>query len=74
MMNQAKHAYVLIGIVAAGTVLFLTGSPGGLLFWLWPLSCLAMMSWLMWSMRDTGRSAADPADHIHEDGWTHAHR
>ena len=71
MMNHGKHSYLMIGLVAAGAVLFLTGSPGGLVFLLWPLACMAMMGWMMWSM---GRGAAEPAEHTHEDGLTHAHK
>ena len=73
-MNHGKHSYVMIGLVALGAVLFLTGNAGGLLFLLWPLACMAMMVWMMWGMGGTGRGAAGPADHTHDDGLTHAHR
>ena len=73
-MNNGKHSYLMIGLVAAGAVLFLTGSPGGLLFLLWPLACMAMMVWMMWRMGDTGRGTAEPAEHTHDDGLSHAHK
>ena len=73
-MNHSKHAYLMIGLVAAGAVLVLTGNAGGALFLLWPLACMAMMVWMMWSMGSMGRGAAEPAEHAHEDGLTHAHK
>lgn len=73
-MNHGKHAYLMIGIVAAGAVLFLTGNANGLLFLLWPLACMAMMAWMMWGMGGMGRGAPRPAEHTHDDGLTHAHK
>ena len=74
-MNHAKHSYLMIGLVAVGAVLFLTGNAGGLLFLAWPLACMAMMVWMMWGMRGMGAAPAPvPADHTHDDGSTHAHR
>jgi len=73
-MTHGKHNYVMIGLVAIGAVLFLTGNAGGLVFLLWPLACMAMMVWMMWGMRGMGGGAPGPADHTHEDGVTHAHR
>lgn len=70
-MNHGKHSYLVVGLVAVGAVLFLTGNVGGLLFLLWPVACMAMMVWMMWGM---GGSAPGPADHTHADGVTHAHR
>jgi len=72
-MNHGKHSYLIIGLVAVGAVLFLTGNVGGLLL-LWPVACMAMMVWMMWGMRGMGGSAPGPADHTHDDGVTHAHR
>lgn len=73
-MNHSKHSYLLIGILATGAVLFLTGNAGGLLFLLWPLACMAMMAWMMWGLGDMGRNAPGPAEHTHDDGLKHAHR
>ena len=73
-MTHSKHIYVMIGLVAVGAVLFLTGNAGGLVFLLWPLACMAMMVWMMWGMRGMGGGAPGPADHTREDGVTHAHR
>lgn len=73
-MNHSKHSYLMIAIVAVGAVLFLTGNAGGLLFLLWPFTCMAMMVWMMWGMGGMGRSAPAPAEHTHDDGLTHAHR
>jgi hypothetical protein len=75
MMNHGKHSYVMLGIVAVGAVLFLTGNVGGWLFLLWPLACMAMMVAMMWGMGGMGRgaSAAVPAEHTHDDGVKHAH-
>ena len=72
-MNHSKHSYLLIGLVLAGSILFLTGNAGGVLFLLWPLVCMAMMVWMMWSMGGMGRTAPGPAEHTHDDGLTHAH-
>ena len=74
-MNHGKHSYVMLGIVAVGAVLFLTGNAGGLLFLVWPLACMAMMVWMMWGMGGMGRGAPAP-DHTHtpDDGLTHAHK
>lgn len=74
MMSHGKHSYLMVGSVAAGAVLFLTGNAGGLVFLLWPLACVAMMVWMMWGMRGMDGSAPGPADHSHDDGVTHAHR
>lgn len=63
-MDHGKHSYVVVGLVALGALLFLTGNAGGLLFLLWPLACLAMMVWMMWG---TGRSTPGPADHRRDD-------
>lgn len=73
-MTHGKHSYLMIGLVVIGAVLFLTGNAGGLLFLLWPLSCMAMMVWMLWSMGGMGRSSGGPADHTHDDGLTHAHK
>lgn len=73
-MNHGKYSYLMIGLVAAGGVLFLTGNAGGLLFLLWPLACMGMMVWMMWGMGGMGRSAPGPADRTHDDGLTHAHK
>ncbi len=72
MMNHGKHSSLMLGIVAVGAVLFLTGNVGGWLFLLWPLACMAMMVAMMWSM---GRSAPAtvPAEHTHDHGVTQAH-
>lgn len=74
MVNHRKHSSLMIGLVAAGAVLFLTGGAGGLLFLIWPLACMAMMVWMMWGMGGMGHGAAEPAEHTHEDGLTHAHK
>jgi hypothetical protein len=73
MMSHGKHSYLMIGIVAVGAILFLTGNAGGLLFLLWPIACMAMMVWMMWGMRGMGGSDVDHT-HVHDDGVTHAHR
>jgi hypothetical protein len=75
-MNHAKHSYLMVGLVAVGAVLFLTGNAGGLLFLAWPLACMAMMVWMMWGMGGMGRSAPGPADHTHthDDGLPHSHK
>jgi hypothetical protein len=73
-MNDRKHSYWMLGIVAVGAALFLTGNAGSLLFLLWPLACIAMMAWMMWAMRGMGGSTPGPAEHTHDDGQTHAHR
>ena len=73
-MDHRKHSYLMIGLIAFGAVLFLTGNAGGLLFLLWPLTCMAMMVWMVWGMRGMGSSAPGPTDHTHEDGQTQAHR
>ena len=70
---HGKHSSLVLGVVVVSAVLFLTGNAGGLLLLLWPLTCLAMMVWMMWGMGGTGRSAPGPADHVHDDGLTHAH-
>ncbi len=70
-MNHGKHSYLMMGLVAVGAVLFLTGTVVGLLFLLWPVACMAMMIWMM---RGMGGSAPRSADHTHDDGVTHAHR
>ena len=72
-MNHSKHSYLMIGLVAAGAVLYVTGNAGGLLFLLWPLACMAMMVWMMWGMGGMGRGAPAQADHTHDDGLTHTH-
>ena len=54
-MIRNKHSYLMIGLVAVGAVLFLSGSAGsGLVFLLWPLACLAMMFVMMRSMGGMG--------------------
>ena len=68
-MNHGKHSYLMIGLVAVGAVLLVTGNGGGVLFLLWPLACIAMM-FLM--MRGMGGMKHD-ADHTHDDGVTHSH-
>lgn len=73
-MKHGKHSSLMIGLVTAGVVLFLTGNVGGLLFLLWPLACVAMMGAMIWGMRGTGRSAPGPADSTHDDGLRRAHR
>jgi hypothetical protein len=73
-MNHDKHSYVMIGIVAVGAVLFLTGNAGGLLFLVWPLACMAMMVWMMLGMRGMGSRAPGPAQHTHDEDLTHAHK
>jgi hypothetical protein len=74
-MTHGKHSYLMIGIVAVGAVLFLTGNAGGLVFLLWPLACMGMMVWMMWSMGGMGRGSSGQADHVHtHDDVTHAHR
>ncbi|MCW2605489.1 MAG: hypothetical protein JWO60_182 [Frankiales bacterium] len=76
LMTSGKHSYLMIGLVAVGAVLFLTGNAGGLVFLLWPLACMGMMVWMMWSMGGMGRGSSGQADHVHThaDGVTHAHR
>ncbi|MDP3713751.1 MAG: hypothetical protein Q8R60_14850 [Mycobacteriales bacterium] len=74
-MNHDKHPYWLLGIVAVGAVLVLTGNVGGWLFLLWPAACVAMMVWMMWGMRGMAAAPAPvPPEHTHDDGLTHAHR
>ena len=75
MMNHGKHSYLMVGVVAVGAVLLLTGNIGGWLFLLWPVACMAMMVWMMWGMRGMGAAPAPvPAEHTHDDGVTHGHR
>jgi hypothetical protein len=76
MMNHGTHSYLMLGVVAVGAVLLLTGNVGGWLLLLWPVACMAMMVWMMWGMRGMGAAAPapTPAEHAHEDGLVHAHR
>lgn len=74
-MKHGKHSYLMVGLVAVGAVLFLTGYVGGWLFVLWPVACMAMMVWMMWGMRGMGAALAPaPAEHTHDEGLTHAYR
>ena len=69
-MNHSTHSYLMIGLVAVGAVLVVTGSVGGsVLFLLWPLACIAMMFLMMRGMGGMKRGA----DHTHDDGVTHSH-
>ena len=75
MMNRGKHSYLMIGVVAVGAVLFLTGNVGGWLFLLWPVACMAMMVWMLWGMSGMGRGApATDRTRTHDDGPTHVHK
>ena len=74
MMNHGKHSYLMIALVGAGAVLFLTGNASSLLFLLWPLACMAMMAWMMWGMGSMSSKPADPQDDHADDTLTHAHR
>ncbi len=56
------HSYLIIGLVAVGAMLLLSGSAGGLVFLLWPLACIGMMFFMMRSMGGMGRG-----DHRHDD-------
>ncbi len=70
VVNHGRHSYVMIGLLAVGAVLFLSGTVGGgALFLVWPLACMAMMFFMMRGMGGMGRGS----DHTHEDGVTHAH-
>ena len=75
-MNHGKHAYMMLGIAAVGAVLFLTGNAGGLPFQRRPIACMAMMVWMMWSMRGMGSNSRDPVEHTHDNDrdLTHAHK
>jgi len=68
-MNYSKHTYVTLALIAVGAVLFLSGVRGGLVFLLWPLSCLLMMFLMMRGMGAMGGKS----DHTHDDGVTHSH-
>jgi hypothetical protein len=70
---HGKHSYLMIGLVAVGAVLFLSGVGGSALFLLWPLACMAMMAAMMWGMGGMGGRAHEPAKHTHDDGVTHSH-
>lgn len=73
-MNHGKHMYLLVGLVAVGAVLFLSGVGGSAVFLLWPLTCMAMMGAMMWGMGGMGRREdATPSAHTHADGLTHSH-
>ena len=53
-MNHNRHAYLMIGLIAVGAVLFLTDAiDGGVLFLLGPLVCLVMMVVVMRAMSGT---------------------
>ena len=77
-MTHGKHNYVMIGLVAIGAVLFLTGNAGGLVFLLWPLACMGMMFMMMRGMsgmqNGPDHTHDDASDHTHEDGLSHSHR
>ena len=68
-MKHRPHSCLMIGLVAAGGLLFLTGNAGGPLLLLWPLACLALM---VWGMGGMVRSAPVSTDHTHDFGLTHA--
>ena len=69
-MNHIKHSHIMIGLVAVGAVLFLSGAFGGsALFLLWPVGCLLMMVFMM---RGMGGMPGKP-DATHDDGVTHSH-
>ncbi|MDP9165087.1 MAG: hypothetical protein M3O32_03345 [Actinomycetota bacterium] len=72
-MNHRKHNYLMLGLVAVGAVLFLTGFAGGAVFLLWPLACMAMMVAMMWGMGGMGGMGKKPLEHTHPDGVTHTH-
>lgn len=70
-MSRRTHAYLMLGLPAAGAALFLSGTVGGsVLLLLWPLLCMGMMLAMMWLMGGTFRR---PAGHRHADGVTPAH-
>ena len=76
-MSHKTHAYLMIGLLAAGAVLFASGGVGGgTLFLLWPLLCVGMMLAMLWSMGGMFRRPTDRpkvAEHTHADGVTHVH-
>lgn len=75
MMDHGKHTYLMIGMVALGAVLVLSGVGGGAAFLLWPLACMAMMAAMIWGMGGMGRGAPGPDHtHTHDDGLTHSHK
>lgn len=70
-MTHKTHSYVMVGLLAVGAVLFLSGGVGGgALFLLWPLLCMGSMFAMMWFM---GGMSSGPAEHTHDDGVTHRH-
>lgn len=68
-MNHSKHVYLMIGLLAVGAVLLLSGGVGGILFLLWPLACIAMMFLMMRGMGGMQHGTS----HTHDDGVTHSH-
>ena len=57
-MNHRTHMYLMVGMVAVGAVLLLTGVlEGGALALLWPLACVAMMFGMLWAMGRVSRDS-----------------
>lgn len=70
-MSHTTHTYVMVGLLVAGTGLFLSGGVGGgVLFLLWPLLCLGSMLAMVWFM--SGTSTLTPP-HTHGEGAAHSH-
>ena len=68
--------YLMVGIVAVGAVLLLTGVlEGSALAIVWPLACVAMMLAMMWAMgrasRDSQRSSSHDSVHLGSNGSRH---
>ena len=69
-MNHKTHSYLMVGLLAVGAGLYLSGGVGGGALLLWPLLCMGMTFGMMRSM---GGMSRGPAEHTHANGVTHTH-